>query len=257
MSASSLSLTNHKTGVILVTPGAPSAEFDPMRLRSPYVPRNFSWYIKTYSRGACLPMDIRFLQNSFTPAFTPVFGKLHWRPGRPNPTAFGEFGALKHLLTTRYSLLNPTRAESTKDEFDLLFGAEDTSLTPADLAIVLPWLLAASAWRRNIELLDGRLTHLRTLAMSNPSLATFRPIPSLRQYVADLYDALRGIKDFVNEEEVQAFAQLETLAQFRLEKLDSIFDTLLKQASALSSKASNEIQLVIGSVTIQVRVTAN
>jgi ABC-type transporter Mla subunit MlaD len=120
------------------------------------------------------------------------------------------------------------------------------------LEIVLPWLLAASAWRRSIELVDRRLNHLRTRAMSYASLDTFRPIHLLRQYVADLHDALQDLKDGLGETENQAVAQLQTLAQFRLETLDSIFDTLLKQANALSSKASNEIQLVIGSVTIQV-----
>jgi hypothetical protein len=88
--------------------------------------------------------------------------------------------------------------------------------------------------------------------MSSPSLETFKPIPLLRQYVAEVQDNLREIKDSIGEEETQAIAQLQSLAQFRLETLDSIFDNLLKQASALSSKASNEIQLVIGTVTIQV-----
>jgi hypothetical protein len=88
--------------------------------------------------------------------------------------------------------------------------------------------------------------------MSSPSLETFKPIPLLRQYVAEVQDNLREIKDSIGEEETQAIAQLQPLAQFRLETLDSIFDNLLKQASALSSKASNEIQLVIGTVTIQV-----
>jgi hypothetical protein len=88
--------------------------------------------------------------------------------------------------------------------------------------------------------------------MSSPSLETFKPIPLLRQYVAEVQDNLREIKDSIGEEETQAIAHLQSLAQFCLETLDSIFDNLLKQASALSSKASNEIQLVIGTVTIQV-----
>jgi hypothetical protein len=88
--------------------------------------------------------------------------------------------------------------------------------------------------------------------MSTPSLASFKPIPLLRQLVTELHGLLREIKDDIGEEESQAFVKLQTLAQFRLETLDSIFDTLLKQASALSSKVSNDIQLVIGSVTIQV-----
>ena len=36
------------------------------------------------------------------------------------------------------------------------------------------------------------------------------------------------------------------------ESLDRVFEVLLKQTNALSAKASNEIQLVIGSVTILV-----
>jgi hypothetical protein len=97
--------------------------------------------------------------------------------------------------------------------------------------------------------------------MTNPSLETFKPIPLLRQYVADLQDALREMKDAVREEEAQAFAQLQQtdnpVDTFRPETLDSIVDMLLKQADALSLKASNEIQLVIGSVTIQVPLPAS
>jgi hypothetical protein len=40
-------------------------------------------------------------------------------------TPFDEFGVLTHLLTTKHSLLNPARAESTKDELDLLFSVDD------------------------------------------------------------------------------------------------------------------------------------
>jgi hypothetical protein len=208
------------------------------------------WYSKASRRGACLPKDIRFFQRYGL--YGPIFGRLPFTPGEPSPTGFDEFGALKHLLTTKRSFLNPGRIESTKDEFDLLVGSWNDSSTMVTLEIVLPWLLAASAWRRSIELVDRRLNHLRTRAMSYPSLDTFRPIHLLRQYVADLHDALQDLKDGLGETENQAVAQLQTLAQFRLETLDSIFDTLLKQANALSSKASNEIQLVIGSVTIQV-----
>jgi hypothetical protein len=194
-------------------------------------------------------MSINFFRYN---GISPVFGKSPLDSEYMYPTAFDEFGALKHLLTTKHSLLNPTRAETSKDELDLFFSVGNESLKPAALSVVLVWVLAASAWRLNLEQLDRRLDRLRTIAMSNPSLATFKPIPLLRQYVAEVQDALREIKDGIGEKDNQALAQLQSLAQSRLETLDSIFDTLLKQTGALSSKASNEIQLVIGSVTIQV-----
>lgn len=67
-----------------------------------------------------------------------------------------------------------------------------------------------------------------------------------------LQDALREVKDAIREEDDVAFAELQKVAGHKLETLDSIFDTLLKQANALSQTASNEVQLVIGPVTIQV-----
>jgi hypothetical protein len=39
---------------------------------------------------------------------------------------------------------------------------------------------------------------------------------------------------------------------YTLKSLDSVFETLLDEADVLSAKVSNEIQLVIGSVTIMV-----
>jgi hypothetical protein len=170
------------------------------------------------------------------------------------PPRFNEFRGLEHLLTAKSSLLNPTRAESAKDELDLLLSNENEALKPATLMIVLPLLLAAYTWQRSIELLDHRLYRVGTRAMVNPSLKTFKPITLLRQRVVKLHDAPRTIKDGISEEEDQALAKLQTLAQHRLETLDSVFDTLLTQVSALSSRASNEIQLVIGSVTIQVGI---
>lgn len=155
-------------------------------------------------------------------------------------------------MTTKISVLNPTRAQSAKDELDLLFGDAQNSLSAEKLAVVLPWLMVAYAWRLNVRYLSRRLNQLRDKAMSDPSLRTFRPIPMLRQNVADLQDALQEAKDSIGEADTLAFAELEKLAGHPLESLDGIFDTLLKQASALYLTASNEIQLVIGSVTIMV-----
>lgn len=165
---------------------------------------------------------------------------------------FDEFERLQQLLTTKYSLLNPSRAESTKDEFDILCSFDNDILQRQPVSVALLWLLIAFSWQSNITQLERRLTQLRTIAMSDPSLKTFRPIPQLRQYVADLQDALRDTKDQIEEEDNDAFNVLQSTAGHKLETLDNIFDTLSKHASALSQTASNEIQLVIGSVAIQV-----
>jgi hypothetical protein len=204
------------------------------------------WYSNASGRGARLPMDVEYLHDCDV---SPVFSRKLQIPKIFEPIAFDEFEGLQHLLTPKSSYLDPTRTVSTKGELDLLFG---DGRQPAMLSNALPWLLAVSCWGRNIELLEGRLDSLGDVAMSHPSLATFKPIPLLRQHVTEIQHALRDIKDGISEEETQAFLQLQTLAQFRLETLDGMFNTLLKQASTLYSKASNEIQLVIGSVTIEV-----
>jgi hypothetical protein len=153
-------------------------------------------------------MDIRLFQDIIP---SPLLRRFQRTSEEPPRTDFDEFGALRDLLTSRHSFLNPARADSTKGEFDLLLGGGNASCTPAALAIKLPWLLSASAWYRKIEILDRHLDLLRTIAMSTPSLASFKPIPLLRQLVTELHGLLREIKDDIGEEESQAFVKLQTL----------------------------------------------
>ncbi|GAB7336424.1 hypothetical protein MBLNU13_g09723t2 [Cladosporium sp. NU13] len=87
--------------------------------------------------------------------------------------------------------------------------------------------------------------------MLKASLDTFKPIPTLRQNIADFRDTLQNASYSVGKADTRAFSELQDIASHRLESLDVVFDVLLKRTDALSAKASNEIQLVIGSVTIQ------
>ena len=159
------------------------------------------------------------------------------------------FNAIDRLLTTKSSLLV---RDSKVSNLDLLFGHGKDFSTSASFAIVFPWLLAASRWEVNIWAFDKHLEQLSNRAMAKPSLKTFRPIPTLRQNVADMRDAIQRMKDEIGKSDTTAFTRLQEILGHELEPLDSMFNTLLKRTNALSAKASNEIQLVIGSVTIQV-----
>jgi hypothetical protein len=141
--------------------------------------------------------------------------------------------------------------------FDITFRERDESLTPASFGIILGRLLEVSGWEWNIRSFDRHLGKLSTKAMLKASLDTFRPIPTLRQNVSDLREALQEASDSVGKADTTAFGELQDITNSRLETLESMFEALLKQTDALSAKISNEIQLVIGSVTIQVGSSTN
>lgn len=163
--------------------------------------------------------------------------------------SFNAYSAMEKLLTTK----SPIFVKDTKvSNFNLLFGHGKDLSTSANFKTVFLWLLAVSTWEANIQAFDTHLEQLSNKAMAKPSLETFRPIPALRQNVADMRDSLQITKATIGESDTTAFIQLEEILGPELESLDSVFKILLQRTNALSAKASNEIQLVIGSVTIQV-----
>lgn len=138
--------------------------------------------------------------------------------------------------------------------FELLFGNYDKPLTTKTFSTVLQWLLVVSGWKDNIGFFEKRLRELSNAAMSKPSLDTFRSIPLLRQNISDLIEAIERERSRIRGEARAAFAELQQVTHHHVESLDDVFEDLMKQASALSAKTSNEIQLVIGSVTIQLSI---
>ena len=159
------------------------------------------------------------------------------------------FAKVNDLLTVKSSLF----AKDTKlSGFEILFGERNKSLTPTSFGIILGRLLEVSGWEKNIRAFDGHLGKLSTNAMLRASLDTFRPIPTLRQNVADLRVALQGATDSVGNADTTAFDELQEAMGRELISIHSVFEALLQRTDALSAKISNEVQLVIGSVTIQV-----
>jgi hypothetical protein len=162
---------------------------------------------------------------------------------------YDAFSRMLDLLTFKFSSFLKDQSVS---ERDLMFGNNTRSLTTEHSRVVVQWLLTVSSWRANIGALERQLQKLSNLAMSKPSLKTFRPIPTLRQSITDMRGALQREKDEIGSEAIAAFSALQKTTNHQLESLDSVYETLLRETDALSAKASNEIQLVIGSVTIQV-----
>lgn len=190
----------------------------------------------------CLPLDIGvYLRSRVLPdTILDVAQRSH-----------DAFTKVVNLLTLKSSLF----AKDTKlSGLDIMFGERENfrSLSPTSFEIIFGRLLEVSGWENNIRALDRHLGKLSTAAMSKASLDTFRPIPALRQNVADLRIALQDASDSVGEADTTAFDTLQGARNRDLVSLHSGFETLLKRTDALSAKASNEIQLVIGSVTIQV-----
>jgi hypothetical protein len=136
----------------------------------------------------------------------------------------------------------------------LLFGSPGKLGAP-QMAIITAIATVASAWQINVQYLEDRFNRARHAAIADPSLPTFHPLTLLRRNIADLDDALMIARK--NIEPDSPFWRLTTqdsnLGSRVLEFFGPQYDALLDRVRAMSMKLNNEIQLVIGSVTVQAR----
>lgn len=117
---------------------------------------------------------------------------------------------------------------------------------------ILASAIIASVWRRNVEYVDRRLNMFRHQAIAQPSLDIFHPLTLLRRNIADLQDALAHAKSSTEVFASISMEELRRIAGSRVPSLLAPYEVLLDQVKAMSISLSNEIQLVIGSVTVQV-----
>lgn len=202
-----------------------------------------------------LPLDVDYCFQPSVDAHLSTTGRRETFQMYPPPVEllFDTFSRMHHLLINKSSIFDSQTTEAAEfNSLDALFGHGSDSVDSTSFRMILPRLLAISAWQTNIQTLDRHLQALSSRAMSKPSLDAFRPIPVLRKYVADLRFAIRDAQAEVRGAEMAVFAKFQEATEHRLESLDRIFESLLRQSDALSAAAGNEIQLVIGSVTIQV-----
>jgi hypothetical protein len=101
--------------------------------------------------------------------------------------------------------------------------------------------------------MEERLHRHRHKAIANPSLGTFAPLTVLRRNLADLEDALRAARsDFYLFTRRNIPITYIKDHDVKTESPQARYDILLGQVKVMSTLLNNEIQLVIGSVTVQV-----
>jgi hypothetical protein len=134
-----------------------------------------------------------------------------------------------------------------------LFGSTGEHTTER-MAGIMALATAISAWEANVQYLESRFNRSRHEAIADPSLHTFHPLTLLRRNIADLEDALVSARKLVepSSEDWIAAAQDITHDKRCLEFFVPQYDALLNRVNAMSTRLNNEIQLVIGSVTVQV-----
>lgn len=128
----------------------------------------------------------------------------------------------------------------------LLFGHDEVRL--ATVEALLPPIVVISAWRRNVEYMERRLDEYRHNAIASPSMDTFVPLTVIRRNIAHLQDAIIMARKNVTE----ASDFDKNLSGAEVDNLASQYDVLLQRVEDMSTLLNNEIQLVIGSVTVQV-----
>jgi hypothetical protein len=108
-------------------------------------------------------------------------------------------------------------------------------------------------WQHNLRYLEDRLDRRRHEAIASPSLDSFAPLTSLRRNVADIEDAIRAAKDrFAQATKRMTSEALPGGYDAKTQASEAQYDVLLEQVKTMSTLLNNEIQLVIGSVTVQV-----
>jgi hypothetical protein len=136
----------------------------------------------------------------------------------------------------------------------LLFGSFGGIEAP-QMATITAMATAASAWQINVQYLEDRFKRSRHAAIADPSLRTFHPLTLLRRNIADLDDALKNARSRIDPDSSawKLRAHDENLGQRVLELFGPRYDALLHRVHVMSTNLNNEIQLVIGSVTVQAR----
>lgn len=131
------------------------------------------------------------------------------------------------------------------------------SLNPRWMIELLPVTMILSSWKDNVQYFEERLNASRHNAIARPSLETFHPLTLLRRNIADLEDAVIAAKRSINDKRPmkEAFEEHWKATNNGLDSLDDQYDALLRRIKTLSELLSNEIQLVIASVTVQVSIS--
>ena len=139
----------------------------------------------------------------------------------------------------------------------LLFGSDALEHpTSFNLSIMLPCTMELWTWRQNVQYFETRFNIYRHDAITRPSLETFSPLTLLRRNIAHLEEAVLDTKQRNSDFTKWEYDNRRETTKSNLGSLDDQYDALLQRIKTLSISLNNEIQLVIGSVTVQVSSTS-
>lgn len=157
---------------------------------------------------------------------------------------------------------NPTIAGEVYGlTFDLIFGVSITK-TPRKLKgtlwdnerqmeyrlRVLAQLLWPLAWRENVSALRDKLEAQRYAALLSPSGSSYRPLITLRRAVADTRAAIVNVKGSIASLTEETIRAIQTDPKMTL---SGVYESLLTEIDNINGELNDDIQLIIGAVTIQ------
>lgn len=134
----------------------------------------------------------------------------------------------------------------------LLFELDEFPHRDQNQTSVLIAMTTIAAWQDNVAYIRGSLNSVRQDAIATPSMLTFSPLALLRRNIADLEVSISEAKELQSTEAKQVFDRRRRTLGSKLPSLDDQYEALLQQLKDISIVLNNEIQLVIGSVTVQV-----
>lgn len=126
-------------------------------------------------------------------------------------------------------------------------------LTALELLVMLSSYMVVNTWENNVAYMEARLELSRHEAIANPSMKTFKPLTTLRINIADLEQAILKARRLYNLTYTRALLDILDESDAKdLKRPEAEYESLLHRVKTMSTVLNNEIQLVIGSVTVQV-----
>lgn len=131
------------------------------------------------------------------------------------------------------------------DARESLLGPERVMEFRIRMLMQLSWSVA---WAQNVAVLRQKLEGQRYAALVLPSGASYRPLITLRRAVARTRSSIVSVRDNVRPQMEEAFQKLHGDPEWTLREM---YEPLLTEIDDVNKELNEDIQLIIGAVTIQ------
>lgn len=126
-----------------------------------------------------------------------------------------------------------------------LWGPERVMEARIQMLGHLSWYFA---WADNVAFLRRKLEHQRYAALLSPSAASYRPLITLRRAVAGTRVEIVALQNSFRSPMEEAFQRMHGDSE---RTLGGMYEPLLTQIDDINRELNEDIQLIIGAVTIQ------